>query len=50
MSKPYIYIDQNVLGFHLEKALNLAKINEVQWVYSNEHFAEIRRSEVAPLV
>jgi hypothetical protein len=45
MSKPLIYIDQNVLGLHLEGALNLATIDEFQWVYSKEHFAEIRRSD-----
>lgn len=45
MSKPLIYIDQNVLGLQIEGVLNLARINEVQWVYSEEHFAEIRRSE-----
>lgn len=45
MSKPLIYIDQNVLGLHLEGVLHLAKVNEVQWAYSKEHFAEIRRSE-----
>ncbi len=45
MSKPLIYVDQNVLGLYLAGTLNLAKIDEVQWVYSKEHFAEIRRSD-----
>ena len=44
MSKPLIYVDQNVLGLQLAGAVNLARLTDVQWVYSTEHFAEIRRS------
>jgi hypothetical protein len=44
MSKPLIYVDQNVLGLQLAGAINLARLTDVQWVYSTEHFAEIRRS------
>lgn len=45
MNKPLIYIDQNILGLQVEGIIDLAKIDEVQWVYSKEHFAEIRRSD-----
>jgi hypothetical protein len=45
VNKPLVYIDQNVLGLQIDGVLDLARINEVQWVYSKEHFAEIRRSD-----
>jgi len=44
MSKPLIYIDQNIIGLQLQGIINLSKRNDVIWVYSKEHFAEIRRS------
>ncbi|WP_105257901.1 hypothetical protein [Pseudoalteromonas sp. T1lg88] len=45
MSKPLIYIDQNIIGLHLQGIISLAKRDDVTWVYSKEHFAEIRRSD-----
>lgn len=45
MNKPLIYIDQNILGLQVDGVLDLAKNNQAQWVYSKEHFAEIRRSD-----
>ncbi len=47
MSKPLVYIDQNIIGLQLEGRLNLTKRSELYWVYSKEHFAEIRRSSNA---
>jgi len=47
MSKPLVYVDQNVIGLQLQGKLNLANASSVQWVYSKEHFAEIRRSSNA---
>lgn len=44
MSRHLVYIDQNVIGLHLEGKLRLSKLPELYWVYSKEHFAEIRRS------
>jgi len=44
MSKPLIYIDQNIIGLQLQGIFNLSKRDDVTWVYSKEHFAEIRRS------
>jgi hypothetical protein len=44
MGKPLVYIDQNVIGLILEGQLNLSKQSKLYWVYSKEHFAEIRRS------
>ncbi|OZY87742.1 hypothetical protein CBP51_12520 [Cellvibrio mixtus] len=44
MSKPLIYIDQNIIGLQLQGIISLAKRDDVAWVYSKEHFAEIRRS------
>lgn len=45
MNKPLIYLDQNILGLYLKGALKLDKVDSVQWVFSKEHFAEIRRSD-----
>lgn len=44
MSKPLIYIDQNIIGLQLQGIFNLSKRDDVIWIYSKEHFAEIRRS------
>ena len=44
MSNPLIYIDQNIIGLHLDGLLNLKKNDGLVWVYSKEHFSEIRRS------
>jgi hypothetical protein len=45
MSKPLIYIDQNIIGLQLHGIISLDKRDDVIWVYSKEHFAEIRRSD-----
>lgn len=46
MGKPLAYLDQNVIGLLLEGKVDLSALDEVQWVYSKEHFAEIRRSQL----
>ncbi|MEW9799396.1 hypothetical protein [Alteromonas sp. CYL-A6] len=45
MSKPLIYIDQNVIGLQLQGSICLSSRNDLVWVYSKEHFAEIRRAD-----
>ena len=44
MSKPLIYIDQNIIGMQLDGSIDLTKCTGLCLVYSKEHFAEIRRS------
>ncbi len=44
MNNPLVYIDQNIIGLQLKGALNLRQRDDLVWVYSKEHFAEIRRS------
>lgn len=44
MSNPLVYIDQNIIGLQLQGILNLRKRDDLVWIYSKEHFAEIRRS------
>lgn len=44
MSIPLVYIDQNIIGLQLQGYINLGKRDDIKWVYSKEHFAEIRRS------
>lgn len=44
MNSPLVYIDQNIIGLQLQGLMNLCKREELIWVYSKEHFAEIRRS------
>lgn len=46
MSIPLVYIDQNIVSFQADGKIDLSRIEDVQWVYSKEHFAEIRRSKV----
>lgn len=43
--KPLVYVDQNILGRHLAGGFTLRPDSSFQWVYSKEHFAEIRRSD-----
>ena len=47
MSLPLVYIDQNIIGLQLDGRLKLTKQNDFFWVYSKEHFVEIRRSSNA---
>lgn len=44
MSKPLVYLDQNVLIPMAQRVPDRGSGLNVQWVYSKEHFAEIRRS------
>ncbi len=46
MSKPLVYLDQNILGLQLCGNLRLARRDNIQWVYSKENFAEISRSSL----
>jgi hypothetical protein len=46
MSTPLVYIDQNIVSFQSDGNIDLSRLEGVQWVYSKEHFAEIRRSKV----
>ncbi len=39
-----IYLDQNILSYAQDGTLNLSPIENVVWVYSNEHFVEMERS------
>lgn len=45
LKAPTIYIDQNILGFIAEGSFPLAKVQNVEWVYSNTHFSEFSDSE-----
>lgn len=40
-----IYLDQNVVGYVHAGRLRFRDIDNVTWVYSNEHFAEIARGD-----
>ncbi|WP_371192962.1 hypothetical protein [Glaciecola sp. SC05] len=44
MSRPLIYIDQNIIGLQLNGIIELGKRDDVVWVYSKEHFSEIKRA------
>lgn len=44
MSIPLVYIDQNIIGLQLQGHMNLSKREDMIWVYSKEHFAEMSRS------
>lgn len=45
MMLPLVYLDQNIVSLQSTGRIDLSRFNEVQWVYSKEHFAEIARSE-----
>lgn len=45
MSTPLVYIDQNIIGLKLQGHINLSKRDDLKWVYSKEHFAEIKRAD-----
>lgn len=45
MSKPLVYIDQNMLGFQHEGKINFSGISDLRFVYSEVHFAEICKSQ-----
>jgi len=42
---PKIYLDQNILQYDFEGTIKIPENNQVQYVYSNEHFSEISRWE-----
>ncbi len=42
--KYLIYLDQNIISRHVNGVLNITTQPDFHWVYSREHFAEIRRS------
>lgn len=44
MNEHLVYIDQNVIGLQLNGKLNLHENGGILWVYSEEHFSEIKRS------
>lgn len=44
MNRRLIYIDQNIISFHVEGKVRLTKSPGWVWVYSKEHFAEIQRA------
>lgn len=44
MDRKLIYLDQNIIGLHIDGELTLSTHPGHCWVYSKEHFAEIRRS------
>jgi hypothetical protein len=44
MKKRLAYIDQNVVGMLAHGEISLPRLPELCWVYSKEHFAEMRRS------
>lgn len=45
MQNQLIYLDQNVIGLQQEGKLGLRKSDDYIWVFSKEHFAEIKRSK-----
>ena len=45
MSIPLVYIDQNIIGLQLLGHINLSKRDDMKWVYSKEHYAEIKRAD-----
>lgn len=45
-----VYLDQNVVGYIYEGRLSLGQSDDIQWVYSNEHFTEIARGEKRGLI
>lgn len=45
MSTPLVYIDQNIIGLQLLGHINLSKRDDIKWVYSKEHFSEIKRAD-----
>lgn len=45
MSTPLVYIDQNIIGLQQQGLIKLSNRDDMIWVYSKEHFAEMRRSD-----
>jgi len=38
-----VYLDQNIVGYFYDGLLSVPERNDIQWVYSSEHFSEIAR-------
>ncbi len=47
---PLVYIDQNIIGLQLQGNINLSKRDDLKWVYSKEHFAEIKKTTKTPTI
>ncbi len=47
MNKPLVYLDQNVLGLQIDQSIDLSKIDNVDWAFSEVHFEEINRGDDA---
>ena len=45
MSKPFFYIDQNILSKEAKGEINYSKVDKVTWTFSDEHFKEIARDK-----
>lgn len=45
MNMPLVYLDQNVVSLQLDGKIDLSRVTSAQFVYSKEHFAEIRRAD-----
>ena len=43
-NKYLVYLDQNIISRHIDGVFNITKQTDFDWVYSREHFTEIRRS------
>jgi hypothetical protein len=49
MSKPLVYLDQNIIGLIANKEINIQQSDDFIFTYSQEHFREIRRSNTPQL-
>lgn len=45
MTLPLVYLDHNIISLQSSGRIDLSKLALAHWVYSTEHFAEIRRSQ-----
>ena len=43
--KNLIYLDQNLLQYDFEGKIRISNNQDIQWVFSEEHFNEISRNE-----
>jgi len=42
---PYIYLDENIIQYAYENIIKIDNVNNVEWIFSDEHFNEIERSK-----
>jgi hypothetical protein len=47
VSRPLVYLDQNIISLQASGECRLDRIEDIQWAYSTEHFVEIQRSDSA---